>query len=68
MLVRSTGYVGRRMLVGRLYGLANCLCALVQARGEAYWRFLWGEEGSQTGDSQHCLGLGAEAGSEHASQ
>lgn len=56
------------MLVGRLYGLANCLCALVQARGEAYWRFLWGEEGSQTGDSQHCLGLGAEAGSEHASQ
>lgn len=39
-----------------------------KARGEAYWRFLWGEDGSQTGDSQRRLGLRAEAGSEQASQ
>lgn len=36
----------------------------MQALREAYWRFLWGEVGSQTGDSQHCLGLKAEARSE----
>lgn len=56
------------MNVRRLCGLASCLCAAVQAREEVYWRFLWGEEGSQTGDSQRCLGFRAEAGSEQASQ